>query len=189
MNFRHPLILASKSPRRQWLLKEAGFDFEIRTKETEEDYDPAMPVRQVPMYLAEKKAIDLLTDVPGGSLVIAADTVVILENSILGKPKDLDEARWMLGQMSGKAHQVVTGVCLLSEQKKVLFDDLTEVYFKKISSEEIKWYVEKYQPLDKAGAYGAQEWIGMVAIERLVGSYFNVMGLPVHRLYDELLRF
>lgn len=189
MNFRHPLILASKSPRRQWLLKEAGFEFEIRTKETDESYDANMYVHQVPAYLAEVKAQDLLQDVPKGSLVIAADTVVILENTILGKPKDLQEARWMIGQMCGKKHEVVTGVCLLTEDKKVVFDDLTEVYFKNLSAEEIDWYVAKYQPLDKAGAYGAQEWIGMVAIEKLVGSYFNVMGLPVHRLYDELRKF
>ena len=189
MNFNYPIILASKSPRRQWLLKEAGFDFSIETKDTDEDFPADMNVYEVPGYLARKKALAMTEFLKGDTVLITADTVVIQKNQILGKPADAAEAKQMILQLSGARHEVVTGVCIKNQQKEVVFSDLTEVHFTTLSEEEIEWYIQKHQPFDKAGAYGAQEWIGMVAIEKLVGSYFNVMGLPVHKLYQELMKF
>ncbi|MBC8109758.1 MAG: septum formation protein Maf [Verrucomicrobia bacterium] len=188
MNIKRPIILASGSPRRRQLLTELGFDFVVKTKNTDESFPETMPVQEVPLFLAEKKANAFASEI-SDEILIAADTVVIIDNKILNKPAHKAEAFAMLHLLSGRKHEVITGVCLLSATKKVLFSDLAEVFFRDLSDSEVEFYVEKYQPFDKAGAYGAQEWMGMVGIEKIIGSYFNVMGLPVHKLYQELMRF
>lgn len=185
MQSSHQLLLASGSPRRRQLLAEAGFSFSVKMKAVPEDFPANMPVAEVPAMLARRKAEVLRSELTT-EIVLAADTVVIIEGNILNKPADEAEAVAMLSRLSGRMHQVITGVCLLSREKTVTFSDLTEVYFKSLSPEEITYYVRQYQPYDKAGAYGAQEWIGMIGVEKMVGSYFNVMGLPVHRVYEAL---
>ncbi len=182
------LILASTSPRRQQLMRDAGYAFDVRSKNIPEDFPPDMPVAQVPEFLAEKKAEAFRNEILD-ELVISADTVVIINRQILNKPQDETEAFAMLRQLSGRMHEVITGVCLLSAQKKILFSDRTEVYFKPLTDDEILYYIDQYRPYDKAGAYGAQEWMGMVGVEKIVGSYFNVMGLPIHKVYEALQKF
>ncbi|HEV8515275.1 MAG TPA: Maf family protein [Cyclobacteriaceae bacterium] len=182
------LILASASPRRQFLLKEIGLEFTIDPPHIDESFPGDMPIEKVPSYLAEKKAKALLPKIKD-EIVLASDTVVILGNQILNKPADRAEAIDMLSSLSGKTHTVITAVCLLSKEKTDSFEDRTEVTFKKLSKEEIEFYVDNYKPFDKAGAYGAQDWIGMVAIEKIVGSYFTVMGLPIHKVYQRLQVF
>ena len=188
VNFSTPIILASKSPRRQQLLRELGFEFIIRTKETDESYPASIAAMDVPEYLAKKKAMDL-SDQLKNEILIASDTIVLFENKILGKPQNELEAFDMIKAMSGKTHQVITGVCLHSKNKTITFSDTTEVRFHELSDHEISYYIEHYRPFDKAGAYGIQEWIGMIGIEYIKGSYFNVMGLPTNKLYRELLSF
>ncbi|MBL7844602.1 MAG: septum formation protein Maf [Cyclobacteriaceae bacterium] len=188
MNFKHPLILASSSPRRQYLMKEAGFQFTIEKPEVDESFPDTLPVEQVARYLALKKAEYFRKDIIH-QLVVTADTVVILESQILNKPESRAEAIAMLEKLSGKTHRVMTGVCILSAEKEESFDDTTEVTFKKLSQEEIEYYIDNYKPYDKAGAYGAQDFIGMIAIEKIVGSYFNVMGLPIHKVYTHLINW
>jgi septum formation protein len=182
------LILASGSPRRRQLMQDLGFDFVVRTQDTDESFPENLAVEKVPEMLAGRKAEAFRMEI-ADEIVLAADTVVIVEGKILNKPADESEAKAMLQTLSGKRHEVITGVCLLSQEKKVIFSDLTEVYFRGLSLAEIDFYVQHFQPFDKAGAYGAQEWMGMVAVEKIVGSYFNVMGLPVHKVYAELLKF
>ncbi|TAF65378.1 MAG: septum formation protein Maf [Cytophagales bacterium] len=183
-------ILASQSPRRQELLKHLIPTFEIRLKATEEDYPATMLASQVPVFLAEKKARAFSAELKPNELLIAADTVVILEGSILGKPTDKEEAFAMLSQLSGKKHEVITGVCLWKgNQTHFSFSEKTTVYFKPMTAEAIHYYLDHYQPYDKAGAYGVQEWWGMVAIERIEGCFYNVMGLPTARLYEALQVF
>ena len=183
------LILASKSPRRQNLLKELGFDFEIRTKEIQEIYPPELQREQVAVFLSELKASAFVEGLNTKDLVITSDTIVCLGDEIIGKPTDREDAIKMLGKLSGNKHEVITAVTLLSKEKQHTFYDVTEVYFKELTSEEIEYYIDKYEPFDKAGSYGIQEWIGYVGIEKIIGSYFNVMGLPVKRVYDELIQF
>jgi septum formation protein len=185
MNFKRPLILASSSPRRQYLMREAGYTFTVEKPDVDESFPKELPVEQVAKYLASKKAEYFRKELHE-EVVITADTVVILNNEVLNKPADRDEAIIMLSQLSGKTHLVITGVCILSKEKEESFEDITEVTFKKLSRMEIEFYVDTYKPYDKAGAYGAQDWIGMVAIEKIVGSYFNVMGLPMHKVYDHM---
>ncbi len=185
---KHKLILASGSPRRQQLLREAGFVFEVRTKATDESYPQSIDPIAVAKYIAQKK-MDAFAHIGEGELVITADTVVKLDRTILGKPEDRDEAIGMLTEMSGRTHEVITGVCLKNSEKQLLFDALTKVTFRALAESEIKYYVDEWQPFDKAGAYGIQEWIGMVGIERIEGSYFNVVGLPVHQVYEHLISF
>lgn len=188
MNFNRPLTLASKSPRRQQLLRDAGFNFEVRTATVEETYPETISTEEVAEYLALKKAeaVPLLRN---NEVIITADTVVILDNTILGKPENRQQAVEMLSHLSGKSHSVVTGICLKSEKKTITIRDTTTVTFKTLDSEEINHYIDTYQPFDKAGSYGIQEWLGMIAITRIEGSYFNVMGLPIHQLYAELMKF
>jgi septum formation protein len=188
MGFNRPLIVASSSPRRQYLMREAGFTFTVEKPEVDESFPPDLPVDQVAKYLAEKKAEYFRLSMKD-EVVLTADTVVILDNKILNKPLDRNEAVEMLSDLSGKAHNVMTGVCILSKEKEISFDDLTEVTFQSLSQREIGYYVDHYKPYDKAGAYGAQDWIGMVAIQKIVGSYFNVMGLPIHKVYQHLTRW
>ena len=183
-----PLVLASSSPRRQYLMKEAGFEFTIEKPGVDEDFPSTLPVEQVARYLAEKKA-EFFRPNLREEIIVTADTVVILDNTILNKPADRDEAIAMLSRLSGNTHRVMTGVCILSKEKEEAFDDTTAVTFRELTREEIEYYVDHYQPYDKAGAYGAQDFIGMIAIEKIVGSYFNVMGLPIHRVYQHLVNW
>lgn len=179
------LILASSSPRRQYLMSEAGFTFTVEKPDVEESFPREMPLEQVAKYLASKKAEYFRPDLHD-EIIVTADTVVILDDTILNKPEDRDDAIKMLTKLSGKTHLVITGVCIVSKEKEENFDDTTEVTFKKLSQQEIEFYVDNYKPYDKAGAYGAQDWIGMVGIEKIVGSYFNVMGLPIHKVHYHL---
>jgi septum formation protein len=182
MNYQE-IILASASPRRTQLLAALDIPFVVRTKEVDEDFPDTLPAAQVPVFLAEKKAAAWEGALQEGQLLITADTVVILGNHILNKPADAQEAAAMLRSLSGTMHEVVTGLCLTDSQGKSSFSDSTKVYFKQLTEAEIAYYISHYRPYDKAGAYGAQEWLGMVAVERVEGSYFNVMGLPLHLLY------
>lgn len=187
MNYK--LILASGSPRRRQLMKEAGFDFEIRLKDTEEQYPDSLEVTQVPEYLAHLKAAAFQGELQEEELLVTADTVVCLDNRILGKPHDREHAVCMLRQLSGRKHTVVTGVCLTTNRKQESFSVFTDVFFKELTEEEIVYYVDRYQPFDKAGAYGIQEWIGYIGIKRIEGSFYNVMGLPVQKLYEAINNF
>lgn len=180
------VILASKSPRRTELLAGLGVEFISKTKDTEESFPAAMDPFLVPRYLAEKKASAYKEDLEEQDLLITADTVVIVDGMILNKPTDKAEALLMLERLSGNVHQVVTGVCMMDSQKTVAFEDQTEVHFKALDQEELLNYIDRFQPFDKAGAYGVQEWIGYVAVYKMIGSFYNVMGLPVHRIYEEL---
>jgi septum formation protein len=183
-----PLLLASSSPRRQYLMKEAGFTFEVAAPDIDESFSADMSLEEVPSYLARKKARALLPTHPD-KIIIASDTVVILGNQILNKPLDRPEAIAMLSALSGHTHTVITAVCLLSSSKEDCFDDRTQVTFRTLSQEEIEFYIDNYKPFDKAGAYGAQDWIGLTGVEKINGSYFTVMGLPMHRVYERLKVF
>lgn len=185
MHFQRPLILASSSPRRQYLMKEAGFQFRIEKPEVEETWPDDLPLHQVARYLAEKKA-EFFRPFMKEEIIVAADTVVIINDNIVNKPGDRAEAIEMLSRLSGQTHLVMTGVCIISREREESFDDTTRVTFQQLTREEIEHYVDNYKPYDKAGAYGAQDWIGMVAIRGIEGSYFNVMGLPVHLVYQHL---
>ncbi|HQS05288.1 MAG: septum formation protein Maf [Sphingobacteriales bacterium 17-39-43] len=182
-----PIILASKSPRRQELLKLMGFDFQVVLREVDESYPEGLSPSEIAVYISEKKAraFDLMIE---NEIVITADTIVSLDGNILGKPENEDHAFEMLSELSGKRHDVITGVSLLKDHKLSSFYELTEVFFKEISAEQIRYYINTCQPMDKAGAYGIQEWIGLVAVDRINGSYSNVVGLPTHRLYAELCK-
>jgi septum formation protein len=188
-NLPYKIVLASKSPRRQFLIKELGLDFELRTLDVDESFPETLIREQIPLYLSEHKASEFLSDLGDDELLITADTIVWINNKVLNKPQDRVEAIAMLTELSGNKHEVFTGVCLMTKYKKVTFFDCTEVYFKQLSPAEIEYYVDKYEPYDKAGAYGAQEWIGYIAVEKIIGSYFNVMGLPVHKVYEQLSKF
>jgi septum formation protein len=184
------IILASKSPRRQQLLAGMDIEFEIITKDTDEDFPDDMPLDKVAAYLCEKKAdaFDEL-ELPENYLLITADTVVVVDGIILNKPADEAEAVSMLQQLSGNCHEVITGICLRSAKYKKVFSEQSRVQFGHLDVEEIQHYVKQYQPFDKAGAYGIQEWIGYVGIRSIEGSFYNVMGLPTHRLFHELKAF
>lgn len=186
---KHKLILASKSPRRQYLLKELGLDFVVHTKEVDESFPENLNAQEIPLYLCKKKADAFDEELTDNTIVITADTIVWIEGQVLNKPENFDDAVRMLKLLSGKKHEVYTGVCLRSKHKTKTFYALTHVYFKELSLEEIEYYINNFNPYDKAGAYGAQEWIGYIAVEKIEGSYFNVMGLPVRELYEALLEF
>ncbi len=180
------LILGSKSPRRKELLSQISKNLEIRIQEVDEIYDPNMDVHKVPEYLAELKVKALFETIQENEIIVTADTIVILEGEILGKPESLDAAKYMLRKLSGKKHLVITGCCLSDLISQKTFSVQTEVYFNELSDEMISHYVNTFKPLDKAGSYGIQEWIGMVGIKKINGSYYNVMGLPVSELWEEL---
>ena len=182
-------ILASKSPRRQYLLKELGLHFDVHTKEVDESFPSHLKAQQIPLYLAEKKANAFEAEIADGTVVITSDTIVWIDGQVLNKPADKADATRMLKLLSGKMHEVYTGVCLKSKHKLISFYACTKVYFKPLSEQEIEYYIDNYSPYDKAGAYGAQEWIGYIAVEKIEGSYFNVMGLPLKELYEQLLLF
>lgn len=185
MTKQYKYVLASNSPRRRELMAGLGIDFEVRVmKGVSESYPENLPVGDVPAYIAREKAAAY--DITCDELLVTADTVVIVDNQILGKPADAADARRMLRLISGRSHEVVTGVCLTTADKQRVFSVVSEVAFKMLTDDEIDFYINHYHPFDKAGAYGIQEWIGYVGVTALKGSYFNVMGLPVQRIYEEL---
>ena len=184
------IILASNSPRRRELLAGLGLSFEVRVLQgIDESYPVTLPALETAEYIASKKAAAYQQQMAADELIITADTVVIVNDEVLGKPADAGEARAMLHKLSDRSHQVVTGVCLTTLEQSVRFSVTTEVAFKRLTDAEIDYYIKKYQPFDKAGAYGIQEWIGYIGCTGLRGSYYNVMGLPVQRIYTELQRF
>ncbi len=183
------LVLGSASPRRQALLKEVGFQFDTVTADIEEHFSDELKAQEIPLFLSQLKAGHLLKQIGLKQILITADTIVWLNNKALNKPKDFQEACSMLTELSGNKHEVYTGVSITSHKKQVSFFVKTVVYFKTLTQEEIEYYVTNYKPYDKAGAYGAQDWIGLIAVERFEGSYFNVMGLPVKELYEHLKDF
>ncbi|MCU4176174.1 Maf-like protein [Carboxylicivirga sp. N1Y90] len=185
------LILASQSPRRQELLKQLDIPFEVLVKpDVDEVYPQEMPSDEVPEFLAQHKAKAYAEELKNDeTIVITADTIVVCNGKILGKPIDTADAFRMLQTLSNNEHEVITGVALSSSQKQYCFSVSTKVFFKALTDDEINHYICNYKPFDKAGAYGIQEWIGMVGIERIEGSYFNVVGLPVQKLYQELQNF
>ncbi|MDX2362755.1 MAG: Maf family nucleotide pyrophosphatase [Crocinitomicaceae bacterium] len=180
------LVLASKSPRRQELIKELGFPVEIRIKEVEEIYPDDLDLYKVPEYLAKLKASPIIYSLAPNEVLVTSDTVVLLEGELLGKPKGREESISMLQRLSGKMHEVVTGVSLVSQDHSYSFSSKTNVYFSELTLVEIQQYVDQNQPFDKAGSYGIQEWIGYIGVQKIEGCYYNVMGLPLHDLYRAL---
>ena len=185
----YEIILASQSPRRQQLLSDLGLQFTVQLMNVDEEFPPELGMNEVPVYLAELKATAFLPQLKSNQLVITADTIVWLDGQVLNKPTDYEDGFRMLRNLSGKKHQVITGVCLLSTQKKISFSASTDVWFTQLSDEEIHYYLETFRPYDKAGAYGIQEWIGYIGIHRIDGSFYNVMGLPIQSLYEHLKTF
>ena len=183
------LILGSSSPRRKQLLESLGFDFCIRTKETDESFPSELHVREVAEYVAWKKANALISEINNNEVLICADTVVVLGDEILGKPIDREDAISMLSRLSNQKHEVITGVVCYSKERNRSFSTSTYVHFNRLLKEEISFYVDTYQPFDKAGSYGIQDWIGCVGIQRIEGSYTNVVGLPTQEVYTELSKW
>ena len=184
------MILASNSPRRKELLSGIDIPFEVRVlDDIDESYPETLPTKEIASYISKKKADAYRLTMTDDELIITADTIVVLGQEVMGKPKDDEDARRMLRALSGKTHQVITGVCLTTKDKQTNFSVETDVTFKTLSKEEIDYYVTHYRPLDKAGAYGIQEWIGHIGVTGMKGSYFNVMGLPVQRIYEALKAF
>ena len=181
------IILASKSPRRQELLRLMDVDFRIVLKDVDESYPENLSPQEIAVYIAEKKA-KAFDESVNDEIVLTADTIVSIEGHILGKPESKEHAKEMLAMLSGKVHQVITGVCILYKHQYNLFHDVSEVFFRRLTADEIDFYVEKYEPLDKAGAYGIQEWVGLTGIQKINGSYTNVVGLPTEKLYQQLIR-
>ena len=188
-NFFFNIILGSSSPRRNELLKSLGFDFVINPSNADEDYPLNLKGHEIPVFLAKKKASSFNGVLTETDLLITADTIVWCEGEIFNKPINFEEGKLMLQTLSGKMHEVFTAVCLKSANKQIIFYDATKVYFKKFTNEEIEYYLNKYKPFDKAGSYGVQEWIGYIGIEKIEGSFYNVMGLPVKKLHEELMKF
>ena len=183
------IILASKSPRRKELLAGLDIEFETRTKDVDESYSNEIDVYKVAEFLADKKAKAFQQKLQSNEIVITSDTVVICDGEILEKPKSKIQAFDMLSKLSGKSHEVVTGVCLMSTDKTEVFSDSTKVWFKELTCDEMNYYIKTYEPFDKAGSYGIQEWIGYIGIDKIEGTYFNVMGLPVNLVYQKLQLF
>lgn len=189
-HFPYKILLASQSPRRKELLAGLDIDFDTFVKKNiNEDYPLDLPAQEVASFLSKKKADAYQRDLENGVLIITADTIVIQGDVILEKPKDQKAAFAMLSTLSGQSHQVITGVTLTTKEKQHTFSSVTDVTFATLTEEEINYYIEKYQPYDKAGSYGIQEWIGYIGVEHISGSYFNVMGLPVQQLYSVLKAF
>ncbi len=185
----YKIILASGSPRRKELLGGLGIDYTIKIlPDVDESYPETLKGEEIPLYIAREKADAYRLSIQPDELIITADTIVWLDDNVLGKPADEFQAKQMLHSLSGKTHHVITGVCITTKQFQRSFTVTTEVTFSPLSEEEISYYVNNFHPLDKAGAYGIQEWIGLVGVQSIKGSYFNVMGLPVQRLYKELAK-
>ncbi|MEL6718841.1 MAG: Maf family nucleotide pyrophosphatase [Bacteroidota bacterium] len=184
------IILASQSPRRQQLMREAGFsNFIIRSTNVEEDYPADLPVKEIAPFLAKKKAMAARSWIKEGEIVLAADSVVVLGEKVYEKPKDYQDAVRILSELSGRMHQVVTGVCLCSVEKEHVFSGITDVYFDDLEEAEINYYIHTCKPYDKAGSYGVQEWLGHCKVRKIDGSFTNVMGLPMNLVYKELEAF
>lgn len=189
--YRQPIVLASQSPRRKQLLEWAEIPIEVIVQPTTEDYPEQLAVDEVPVYIAKQKAIAVIQSgrVNKDSIVIAADTIVVLANEIIGKPGNREDALKILSQLSAQKHQVITGVVITDGKKEIAFSDKTDVWFHELSKEQISFYVDKYKPYDKAGAYAIQEWIGVIGIKSIAGDFYNVMGLPVSRVVQALKNF
>lgn len=188
--FDHPILLASQSPRRRQLLEQAGFRFEVAPVDVEETFPGSLPKMEVAPYLAEKKAIAALEQFKHSSaIILTADSIVLLDDVIYGKPEDAADAKRILRRLSGRVHTVVTGVCLAQAHKRKVFSGISKVHFEELSDAEINFYVEQYKPFDKAGAYAIQEWIGLCKVNKIEGTYSNIMGLPMDLLYHELVDF
>ena len=183
------IILASNSPRRKELMTIAGFAFEVKSKNVEENHPEGIKPEEIPVHLAQKKARAFLDEITDNEIVIGADTIVLLNGKIYEKPNDRKHAIEMLTALSGQMHEVITGVCILSKQKEISFSETTKVYFNPFTLPEIEYYVDNFKPFDKAGSYACQEWIGATGIRKFEGDYFNVVGLPVNRVYQELKYF
>ncbi len=182
------LILGSNSPRRKEILSQAGFDFEVEVRETNEDFSSELDLDKVPEFLALNKALEFQDDI-NGRLILTADTVVISENRILNKPQNYQEAVEMLELLSNSEHKVVTGVCILGDEIQKVFSDIALVKFNKLSHQEIDYYIRTCKPFDKAGSYGVQDFIGMIGIPKINGSFYTVMGLPIHLIYKNLSQY
>jgi septum formation protein len=183
------IILASQSPRRKQLLEWAEIPFEIVVKSTDEHYPFGLEPEEIAVYIARNKALAVKKEIQAGKTILAADTIVVLGEAIIGKPVHKEEAISILLALSGQKHTVITGIVLMKDEKEVSFADITEVEFHDISLEQIEFYVDKYKPYDKAGAYAIQEWIGVVGIKSIIGDFYNVMGLPVSRVVQALNKF
>ena len=186
---KYRIVLASNSPRRKELLSGLGIQYEVKTlPDIDESYPEGLDGMEIPAFIARSKADAYRSVMQPDELIITADTIVWLDGKVMGKPRDAEEAREMLRALSGQTHQVITGVCLTTPTYQKAFATMTDVTFATLSDEEITYYVDRYSPMDKAGSYGIQEWIGFIGVESISGSYFNVMGLPIQRLYTELKR-
>ena len=182
-------ILASKSPRRQELIHDLGIDFRVEIRDVEENFPAELYREEIPVFLAELKAKPFLGTLAVNDLLITADTIVWLDGEVFGKPSDREDAFRILKKLSGKEHQVISGVCLTGMEKQKSFYSISNVSFRELSDKEIYFYIDEFKPYDKAGAYGIQEWIGYIGITHIEGSFYNVMGLPVQQLYSEIIRF
>lgn len=186
---KYSIILASNSPRRKELLEGLGIEYKVKTlPDVDESYPETLIGEQIPLFIARKKAEAYIDTIEDNELIITADTIVWLDGKVLGKPEDSAHAKEMLASLSGKTHQVMTGVCITTKDIRKEFVSVTDVTFNTLSPEEIDYYVINYKPFDKAGAYGIQEWIGYIGVQSISGSYFNVVGLPIQRLYRELIK-
>ena len=183
------IILASGSPRRQQFLKDLGLEYEIRLKDIKEHYPEDLKKAEITDFLAKLKATAFTGDLKKDEILITSDTIVWLGDKAIGKPGSESEAKKMLKELSGKMHEVITSVALTDKEHQVIINDITKVYFKSLTDTEIDYYLKNYKPFDKAGSYGIQEWIGFIGIEKIEGSYFNVMGFPTHKFYRALLEF
>ncbi|HSF45786.1 MAG TPA: Maf family nucleotide pyrophosphatase [Chitinophagaceae bacterium] len=186
------VVLASQSPRRRQLLEWAEIQFDVMSRETDESWPEGMSVEEIPIHISREKAravrsLDLFQRYEGNVPVIAADTIVVLDNQVMGKPQDREQAINMLKALSGRRHRVITGVVIMSDDKEIAFADITEVEFHQIDEADLVYYVDKYEPFDKAGAYAIQEWIGVVGVKSVTGDFYNVMGLPVSRVVQVLI--
>ena len=183
------IILASQSPRRKQLLEQLGYTFTQKSKDTDESFSKEIPLREVAEHLSVKKAAAFAEEIKHRDLIIASDTIVLIDNEILNKPNTNQETFAMLAKLSGKQHEVITGVCLKSKAKEMSFSVSTTVFFEELKKEEINYYIEKYKPFDKAGAYGIQEWIGLIGVSKIEGSFYNVMGFPTKEVCEAIERF